>query len=184
VTTGRSLRIGESVLGGGVLALGLFIAFETSQLEIASSHATVGPRLFPFLVATGLIIVGAALLREAVFGHIAHEGGFELDWLAVGLVSVGLIVEMLLLEWAGWIVAATLLFVLVARAFGSRRLLIDAAIGVVLTALTFVVFSYGLDLTLPAGTIAERYLAPEDEEDEAEPAPPEGGAGQNTPQIR
>ena len=74
---------------------------------MAPSQAAVGPRLFPFLVATGLIVVGAALLREALFGHIAHEGGFELDWRAVGLVSAGLVVQMLLLESLGWIVAAT-----------------------------------------------------------------------------
>ena len=29
MTTGSSLRLGESVLGGVVLGLGLFIAFET-----------------------------------------------------------------------------------------------------------------------------------------------------------
>ena len=99
-------------------------------MQVAASHAAVGPRLFPFLVAGGLILVAAALLREAFFGHVAHEGGFELDWLAVLLVSAGLIVQMLLLEWVGWIVAATILFVLTARAFMSRRLVADAALGV------------------------------------------------------
>jgi putative tricarboxylic transport membrane protein len=109
--------------------------------------------------------VAAALLREAFFGHVAHEGGFELDWLAVLLVSAGLIAQMLLLEWVGWIVAATILFVLTARAFMSRRLVADAALGVGLAALTFVVFSYGLDLSLPAGTLAEQYLLPAEEEE-------------------
>lgn len=155
MTAGRSLRLGEAVLGAGVLALGLFIAFETSQMEIGPGHAAVGPRLFPFLVAAGLVVVAAALLREAFFGHIAHERGFELDWLAMALVSAGLVVEMLLLEWAGWIIAAAVLFVFVARAFMSRRLVLDVLIGVALTALTFVVFSYGLDLELPAGKLPE-----------------------------
>jgi putative tricarboxylic transport membrane protein len=136
MTTGRSLRVGEAVLGFGVLALGLFIAIETSLMEVGASHAAVGPRLFPFLVAGGLILVAAALLREAFFGHVAHEGGFELDWLAVLLVSAGLIAQMVLLEWVGWIVAATILFVLTARAFMSRRLVADAALGVGLAALT------------------------------------------------
>ena len=40
---------------------------------------------------------------------------------------------MLLLESLGWIVATTLLFVAATLAFGSRRLLLDGAIGVVLT---------------------------------------------------
>jgi putative tricarboxylic transport membrane protein len=62
MTTARSLRIGEAVLGGAVLALGLFVAVETSMLKVASTHATVGPRLFPFLVAAGLVVVGALVL--------------------------------------------------------------------------------------------------------------------------
>ena len=165
MTTGRSLRIGEAVLGGGVLALGLFVAVETSMLEVAPTHATVGPRLFPFLVAAGLIVVGALVLRQALFGHIAHERGFELDWAAVALVSAGLIVQLLLLESLGWILATALLFVAVARAFGSRRLLLDAAIGVVLASLAFGVFNYGLGLSLPTGTLVESLL-PADEESE------------------
>jgi putative tricarboxylic transport membrane protein len=164
MTTGSSLRLGESVLGGAVLALGLFVAFETYQLEVAPSQATVGPRLFPFLVAIGLIVVGAALLREALFGHIAHEGGFELDWRAVGLVSAGLVLQMLLLESLGWVVAAALLFVAATLAFGSRRLVLDAAIGVVLAGLAFVIFNYGLGLSLPTGTVIEGLLPAEQEE--------------------
>ena len=155
MTTERSLRLGEGVLGAGVLALGLFIAVETARFEVGPSHAAVGPRLFPFLIATGLIVVSLALLRQAFFGHIAHEGGFELDWLAVALVSSGLIVQMLLLDLLGWIIATTLLFIAVARAFRSRRLALDAAIGLVLTALAFVVFTAGLGLNLPTGIIGD-----------------------------
>ena len=147
-----------------MLALGLFVAVETYQLEVAPSQAAVGPRLFPFLVATGLIVVGVALLREAVFGHIAHEGGFELDWRAVGLVAAGLILQLLLLESLGWIVAATLLFVAATLAFGSRRLLLDAAIGVVLTGFAFVMFNYGLGLDLPTGTVIEGMMPAGQEE--------------------
>jgi putative tricarboxylic transport membrane protein len=163
MTTARSLRVGEAVLGGGVLALGLFIAFETAQIEVAPTHAAIGPTLFPYLIATGLIVIGALVLREAFFGHVAHErGGFELDWLAVALVSAGLIVQMLLLETVGWIPATTLLFVAVTRAFGSRRLLTDAAIGLALASLAFVVFNYGLGLDLPVGTALEQVLEPQD----------------------
>ena len=162
MTTERSLRLGEGVLSVGVLALGLFIAVETALFEVGPSHAAVGPRLFPFLIATGLIVVGLALLRQAFSGHIAHEGGFELDWLAVALVSAGLVAQMLLLDLLGWIVATTLLFVAVARAFSSRRPVVDAAIGVALTGLAFVVFTAGLGLELPTGVFGEM-IAPAEE---------------------
>ena len=155
MTTERSLRVGEGLLGGGVLALGIFIAVETSRFEVGPSHAAVGPRLFPFLIAAGLIVVGLAVLWQGFFGHIAHEGGFELDWLAVAFVSGGLIAQMLLLELLGWIIATTMLFIAVARAFGSRRLVLDAAIGLALTGIAYVVFTAGLGLNLPGGIIGD-----------------------------
>jgi putative tricarboxylic transport membrane protein len=161
MTTGRNLRIGEAVLGGGVLILGLFIAFETMR-GTGSTNAVVGPALFPYLISAGLVIVGVALLREAISGHVAHAGGMELDWIAVALVSAGLIIQMFLLETLGWIPASALLFMAVARAFGSRRLVIDAVLGLALTAASFVVFNYGLGLNLPGGVIADM-IAPADE---------------------
>jgi putative tricarboxylic transport membrane protein len=152
------------VLSLGVLALGLFITVETALLEVGPSHAAVGPRLFPFLIAAGLIVVGLALLREAFFGHIAHERGWELDGRSVALVLAGLIVQMLLLESLGWIIATTLLFAATTLAFGSRRLVLDIAIGVVLTGFAFVLFNYGLGLDLPTGTAIEQLLPAEQDD--------------------
>jgi putative tricarboxylic transport membrane protein len=163
MTTGRGLRIGEAVLGGVVLALGLLVAVETSRIEVAPTHATIGPTLFPFLIAAGLLIVGIAVLWQAFFGHIAHERGFELDWPAVALVSAGLVAQLLLLETVGWILATTLLFIAVARAFGSRRPVLDAVLGVVLASVAFGVFNYGLGLSLPTGTLVESLLPAEEE---------------------
>jgi putative tricarboxylic transport membrane protein len=131
---------------------------------VGPSHATVGPRLFPFLIAAGLIVVGLALLREAFFGHIAHERGWELDGRSVALVLAGLIVQMLLLESLGWIIATTLLFAATTLAFGSRRLALDIAIGVVLTGFAFVLFNHGLGLGLPTGTAIEQLLPAEQDD--------------------
>jgi putative tricarboxylic transport membrane protein len=156
MTTERGLRLGEALLALIVLALGLFITVETFSLPASSAQVVVGPKLFPSIVGTGLIVVGGLLVYEAFAGHIAHEGGgFELDWTATGLVLAALIVQMLLLERLGWIIATTLLFAAVARAFGSRRPLLDIAIGLALTSLAFVAFTWGLGLTLPGGVIAD-----------------------------
>ena len=163
MTTGRELRVGEAVLGLVVLGLGLFVVAETALMEVAPSNAAIGPRLFPFLVAAGLLAVGLLVLRQAFFGHIAHERGFELDWKAVALVAVGLLVQLLLVESLGWIVATTLLYLLAALAFAERRLLVTLLIGLALTGLTFVVFNYGLGLSLPTGSVLERLLPAEDE---------------------
>jgi putative tricarboxylic transport membrane protein len=46
----------------------------------------------------------------------------------------------------------------VARAFSSRRIFVDALIGLAISSLAFVIFNYGLDLSLPAGTLVEEWL--------------------------
>ena len=152
MTTGSSLRIGEAILGGVVLGLGLFIAFETSMLEVAASNAAIGPRLFPFLIAAGLVIVGALVLRQAFFGHIAHERRLRarLARLRLGLGRPDPADAACWRAWAGSS-PPPLLFVAATLAFRERRILISIAIGIVLTGLAFWVFNYGLGLTLPDG---------------------------------
>ena len=129
MTTERGLRIGEMILGLLVLALGLFIAVQTWLMPVSIATAAVGPKLFPALVATGLLATSAFLLREAITGALAHRSGFELDWWAVALGMGALLAQIILLTWIGWVLASTLLFVAVARAFGSRRLVLNTVIG-------------------------------------------------------
>lgn len=160
MTTGRTLRVGEALLGGGLLALGILIAVET-MLTPSMGRSVVGPALFPYLIAGGLVLVALSLLREAVAGPIPHQGGFELDGAAVAFVAGGLVVQFLLIEVLGWIPSATLLFVTVARAFGSRRLALNALLGLVLAGGTFLVFNHGLDLNLPSGSVVE-WFAPDE----------------------
>lgn len=161
---GATLRLSEAILGAFVLAVGLFVALETYELGPAATTAVVGPRLFPFLVAAGLLGVGVALLKEAVSGHVAHEAGFELDWVAVVLVSGGLLIQMVLIERIGWILSTTLMFILATLAFRERRVLVSVLIGLALTVGTFAVFNYGLGLGLPTGEMIEDMLAPEEGE--------------------
>jgi putative tricarboxylic transport membrane protein len=156
MTSERGLRKGEAVLGAALVALGLFFAVQTWLLPDSPAAATVGPKLFPAIVAAGLLVVGSLLLREAFVGHVAHEKGLELDWPAVALVAGGLLAQLVLLNSVGWIPATTIVFAATARAFGSRRLLLDILIGAALSGLTFAVFGYGLDLSLPSGTLFER----------------------------
>ena len=94
-----------------------------------------------------------------MWGHVAHETGFELDWRAVGFVSGGLLLQMLLLERVGWIVATTLMFLAATLAFRERRVLVSLLIGLALTVATFVIFNYGLGLGLPTGEMIENMLA-------------------------
>jgi putative tricarboxylic transport membrane protein len=154
MTTARGLRLGEAILAAFVLGLGLFIAVETAMLRTGPGYAAIGPKLFPWLVAAGLLLVGAALLYEARAGAVAHPAGFDLDLPPALMVSAGLVLQMILMRPAGFVIASTVLFVAVTRAFGSRRLVLNVAVGLVLCMATFVAFRWGLGLILPAGVLA------------------------------
>jgi putative tricarboxylic transport membrane protein len=73
------------------------------------------------------------------------------DWAAFAVISVGVVLHMAIIGWAGFIIASTVLFVLIARGFGSRRLVRDAIIAVVLSTVVFFIFTLALGLSLPKG---------------------------------
>jgi len=150
----RRLPIGGILLGISIFGLGIVVAIGTWMMPDPPMASAVGPKDFPVLIAGGLLIIGGLLLREAFVGQ-AEDEAVELDWKAIGLVLSALLVQLLLLGLLGWIPATAFLFMMTARAFGSRRLWVDMLIGVVLAAIIFVVFDYGLDLDLPLGSLAE-----------------------------
>jgi putative tricarboxylic transport membrane protein len=147
----RGLRLGEAVLASFILLLGAFVAVETAMLRTGPGYAAIGPKLFPWLVAAGLLLVGLALLHEARAGSVAHPAGFEIDLPPTLTVTAGLILQMVLIKPLGFVIATAGLFVAVAYALGSRRTVLNAAVGLVLCAVTYVAFTRGLGLVLPAG---------------------------------
>jgi putative tricarboxylic transport membrane protein len=153
MTTARGLRLGEAVLAGFVLVLGVFVAVETAMLRTGPGYSAIGPKLFPWLVAAGLLVVGVALLYEARAGAIAHPVGFDLDLPPALAVTAGLVLQMILIKPAGFVIASAVLFVAVAYAFGSRRLALNTAVGLALCAATYIAFTRGLGLMLPAGVL-------------------------------
>ena len=151
----RVAHAGEFALSLGLIALGSFIIFETQGIAEAQSYSGVGPRLFPYLIGVGLTLCGAVLGWQAVSGGWRHlpidDNHAAPDWMAFGVVSAGILLHMMLIAWAGFILASALLFVLIARGFGSKRPLRDAIIALLLATIVFLVFTQGLGLNLPAG---------------------------------
>jgi len=150
---------GQVLVAGGVLAIGVLILAGSFFLPAGGGYAQVGPGVVPRIVGTGLIILGGLLLREAFTGGFRGvdeeaEARLPIDLPAFGWVSAGIIGYGLLVEHAGFILSSTLLFVLVARGFNSRRWLLNTATGLVLAIVIFAIFNYGLGLMLPAGVLA------------------------------
>ena len=150
---------GQVAVAGGVLAIGALILGGSFYLPTGGGYAQVGPGVVPRVVGTVLVILGAFLLREAFTGGFRGvdeeaEAKLPMDWVSFAWVSGGIIAYGLLVERAGFVISSTLLFVLVARGFNSRRWLLNVITGLLLAVIVFAIFNYGLGLTLPAGVIA------------------------------
>lgn len=157
MTSRTSLRIGDAILGGTVLTLGVFILVETYRTPF-TGRGVVDPQFFPYAIGGGLVLVGLSLLREMLGPRRDPQDPLQIDWLPVAFIAAGLLVQGFLLASLGWIVATLPLFLAVSLAFRERRLLLSALIGGVLASLVFVVFTHGLGLDLPVGRLFEPIL--------------------------
>ena len=148
---------GELLLALGIAALGLFFAVQTAAIDVSPGYARVGPRVFPWVIAGALMALGLWLARDAWTHRWIGETPAEradFDWRAFVLIGAGLALHMALIGRAGFVIASTVLFVCIARAFGNRRIERATAIGFILTLVVFVGFTRGLGLELPAGLLA------------------------------
>jgi putative tricarboxylic transport membrane protein len=149
---------GQVAVAAGVTVLGALILWGSFHLPTAGGYAQVGPGMVPRGVGIGIVALGALLLREAFTGGFrgvdeAAEARLPLDWISFAWVSGGILAYGVLIEALGFIFSSALLFVMVARGFRSRRWLLNAGTGLILAALVFSIFNYGLGLTLPAGIL-------------------------------
>jgi len=146
----------EIALSLGVVALGLGVAGVTATLPSEGGYAGIGPNFIPAVVAAGIIAVGVWLAIEA-FTSGWRKAPEHTDTFAPApflWVSAGLFAHMLLIGWAGFIVAGTVLFAGVARGFGSRRPARDIALALVFTVGIYLFFVKLLNVSLPAGWFA------------------------------
>lgn len=148
---GGRRRVGDAAFGAFVVLLGLWIAVETALLPVGPSYARVGPRIFPWLVAAALVLAGAALLWQAWRAGDDTPDLPVFDRWPLLVVGAGLVGQVLLLETLGFVLASTLMFAAVARAFGSASWPRNVAIGLVLCTVVHLGFSRGLGLHLPTG---------------------------------
>jgi putative tricarboxylic transport membrane protein len=151
---------GAVALALGIVVLGLVVGYETTQIQLSPAYAKVGPKVFPGLVAGGLILLGLALLWQAWSGRWKAADDDEpraTDWRAIGWLGFGLVFNVALIGILGFILASTALFASVARAFGSLRPLRDVAIGLVFATVVYLGFAKLLGINMGTGLL-ERFL--------------------------
>ncbi|WP_210496641.1 tripartite tricarboxylate transporter TctB family protein [Microvirga antarctica] len=159
-------KVSATVISVALVAFGLFVAHQGYLIgQDQSSYARVGPQVFPYMVGAGLVIVGVLLSIDALKGtwpvmwaetadeHALSRPAYWRQLSNVGLVALGLVVNAFLIAPLGFVVSSTLMFALTTRAFGSRRIPFDLAVGAMFSGFIFLCFTYALGLPLPSGTI-------------------------------
>jgi putative tricarboxylic transport membrane protein len=114
----------------------------------AATESDVAEMVLPGIVGAGLLVSGVLLLVRR--GSEPRAPG---NHRALGLVSLGAVADVVLLEPAGFIVASSILFVFTARGFGSRRWARDAILGLAFSTGAYFLFTRALSLSLPAGRL-------------------------------
>jgi len=163
VTSLTSRLKGRSELGVALLlgAAGVLVLWDAVGLVTPYSKSDpVGPKTVPYIVA-GLLIVCAVMLAINVMGggHGETEGGEDVDlshpadWKTVLPLAGAFVANILLIDWAGWVISGTVLFWGSVWALGGRHYVRDGLIAVALSLLTFYGFYLGLGISLPAGLL-------------------------------
>jgi putative tricarboxylic transport membrane protein len=147
----RRPDVAALLLGLALLALAALVAWDASRLGGGATYAQVGPKSFPYVIAGGLTLLSAWTMVAAWLGDVPAREPDEVApilWIVGGLVA-----QMLLLGVAGFSIATGVMFGLVARGFGERRLWLTIPAGILVSLVLFFVFNRGLQLTLPGGPL-------------------------------
>jgi putative tricarboxylic transport membrane protein len=152
-TPGADLAVGVFVLFLGLLTLYSAYAVPDSPL-----YAQVGAKAIPYLVGAILLVLGAGLCLTVRRGGWS-QGLEELadappvNWRSLSILGAALVVQLVLIEWLGFVIAATCQYVLVCAAFGSRHPLRDLGIGIAVTLAAYLGFARVLGVNIGAGVL-------------------------------
>ncbi|MEV0810363.1 tripartite tricarboxylate transporter TctB family protein, partial [Micromonospora sp. NPDC050200] len=151
---------GELAFGVLLLAVAVTVLVDAAGLRASTSASGVGPAFFPTIVGVTLFAVAAALVVEVLRGHrgTPDEGEGDVDpsrtQLRPALLVVGAVLAHgLLLDLAGYVVAAFVAFWGIAYALGARHPVRTPAISLGVAVVVFLGFTYGLGIDLPAGPL-------------------------------
>ena len=146
-------------LAAALLVVGVYTIIDARGLTVGFGDP-IGPRVFPYLIGVGMIVLAALLAVATSRGDVAEaEAGEDIDltspadWVTVGKLVGILVLNLLLVNVLGWAVTGAFLFAGCAWALGSRTLVRDLIVGAVLSVGSWYFFYSGLDVPLPPGIL-------------------------------
>lgn len=156
--TGKLSSVPELLIGLGVAAIGAVVLADTWLTPNPVTYARVGPQAFPYMIGGLVVLMGGLLTVKAATAGSWRDPAEEAalghpQWRRLGWVVLGLVLNLALIERAGFVIASTLLFACVARGFSSTRPVRDLAIGFVLSLVAYLGFAKLLAIKLGEGLL-------------------------------
>ncbi|GAA5233226.1 tripartite tricarboxylate transporter TctB family protein [Verticiella sediminum] len=148
------LRKGPWWLGLAVICLGAVCIYASTELAATAQYAAIGPGMLVSVVGLGLVVLGILLLIQIARGEVFEPEeaenaapGQPMDKRAFFTALLAVMLPALAMQTLGLPITAMLAFMLVARAFGSRRVVSDLIVGFALGGLCWLLFGWlGLQL--------------------------------------
>lgn len=116
-----------------------------------SALSSAGP--FPLLVLAGLVFCAAVSIAGIVRGRAPALERPGAGWRAIGFIAAGIVLDLLVVESGGFIIASTALFWLTARAFDRTHPVRDLVFALGMSVGAYFLFARLLQLSLPAGVL-------------------------------
>jgi putative tricarboxylic transport membrane protein len=134
------------VVLSGTFLVGVFDIRSPKGLDPA------GPRFFPLLVTAAWLLLSIGYLIEGLRSPRDRDK-VDRSWFEPVAVSVLLVLYAFLVVPLGYVIATALLFYAAARVLGSRQLVRDIVVAVVLSVVVYIAFTQFLDISLPEGVL-------------------------------
>ena len=145
-------------LAAALLLVGAYTIIDARGLTVGFGDP-VGPRVFPYFIGAGMIVLAVLLAVATSRGDVAEaEAGEDVDltspadWVTVGKLVGILVLNLLLVNLLGWAITGALLFAGSAWALGSRTLVRDVIVGAVLSVASWYFF-WSLGVPLEPGIL-------------------------------
>lgn len=146
-------------LAAMLVVVGAYTFYDATTLRVGFGDP-VGPRVFPYVIGAVTVALGLLLVLATFRGDVpVAEGGEDVDlrqrsdWGTV-LKLVGVLAfTVATISFLGWAISGAVLFVGSAWALGSRTLVRDVIVGVVMAVVSWYAFHEGLGVILPAGIL-------------------------------
>lgn len=146
-------------LAAVLAVVGIYTIIDARGLNVGFGDP-IGPRVFPYIIGTAMIVLAVLLAIATARGDVPQaEEGEDVDlttppdWLTVGKLVAILVLNLLLVNVVGWAITGALLFAGCAWALGSRTLVRDLVVGVVLSVASWYFFYSGLGVPLDPGIL-------------------------------